>query len=88
MSSQEVVEFVHEKLKLQEQSGDPVCLSSIVEEVSDDTTLCSYNNHTKLHQFLLLGEGKWWLQAVCSQLTLAWFWNRMFATWLHNMLEV
>lgn len=38
MSSQEVVDFVHDKLKQQEQSGDPVCLSSIVEEVSDNMT--------------------------------------------------
>ncbi|XP_077345491.1 protein phosphatase 1G isoform X2 [Lithobates pipiens] len=35
MSSQEVVDFVHDKLKQQEQSGDPVCLSSIVEELLD-----------------------------------------------------
>lgn len=35
MSSQEVVDFVHDKIRHQEQAGEPVCLSSIVEELLD-----------------------------------------------------
>ncbi|XP_072264668.1 protein phosphatase 1G [Pyxicephalus adspersus] len=35
MSSQEVVDFIHDRMKRQEQTGDPVCLSTIVEELLD-----------------------------------------------------